>query len=160
MGHTEKGKCSFEGKRRFFDIRGSANCGLACSFVRGGGPKTPFPFFAFYPAIWERRIPLICQEIFGLMSIRIRMGKKGFTLIELMIVVAIIGILAAIAIPQFISFKKKAQISTAVANLELVRAALSQYMTDNPDTLYPTNAEMIDYGTMVSTLDSFGLTCE
>ena len=47
-------------------------------------------------------------------------NKKGFTLIELMIVVAIIGILAAIAIPDFLRFQAKAKQSEAKQNLGAV----------------------------------------
>jgi type IV pilus assembly protein PilA len=47
-------------------------------------------------------------------------GKKGFTLIELMIVVAIIGILAAIAIPNFLKFQAKSKQSEAKSNLGAV----------------------------------------
>jgi type IV pilus assembly protein PilA len=89
-----------------------------------------------------------------------RKGQKGFTLIELMIVVAIIGILAAIAIPNFISFKKKAIISSAVANLETLRSALTQYAADRDDGCYPASLSWNGTveGTLHSTLVSYGLT--
>ena len=50
-----------------------------------------------------------------------RLRKRGFTLIELMIVVAIIGILAAIAIPNFIKFQAKSKQSEAKTNLKAIR---------------------------------------
>jgi len=54
-------------------------------------------------------------------------SKKGFTLIELMIVVAIIGILAAIAIPNFLKFQAKSKQSEAKTNLKAAFTAETSY---------------------------------
>jgi type IV pilus assembly protein PilA len=54
-------------------------------------------------------------------------GKKGFTLIELMIVVAIIGILAAIAIPNFLKFQAKSKQSEAKSNLGAIFTGQTAY---------------------------------
>jgi type IV pilus assembly protein PilA len=58
------------------------------------------------------------------------MNRKGFTLVELMIVVAIIGILAAIAIPNFLQFRLKAKTSEAKSNLGAIRSTEVAYFAE------------------------------
>ncbi len=57
-------------------------------------------------------------------------NKKGFTLIELMIVVAIIGILAAIAIPNFLSYQCKSKQSEAKTNLGAIANSEESYSAE------------------------------
>ncbi len=57
--------------------------------------------------------------------------EKGFTLIELMIVVAIIAVLAAIAIPNFMSFVAKTKRSEAKFNLEAIHKAQISWFSEN-----------------------------
>ena len=64
-------------------------------------------------------------------------SKKGFTLIELMIVVAIIGILAAIAIPKFAELIRKSGEGASKGNLGSIRSSLSIYYGDM-EGQYPT----------------------
>jgi len=58
--------------------------------------------------------------------------QKGFTLIELMIVIAIIGILAAIAIPQFTVYKAKGYNAVSKSDLKNAYTAAQAYFTDVP----------------------------
>ena len=70
-------------------------------------------------------------------------NKKGFTLVEIMIVVAIIGLLAAIAIPNFVKARDTAQANACINNMRQIESAKEQYALEkgltNGDTV--TDAE-------------------
>ncbi len=76
--------------------------------------------------------------------------RKGFTLVELMIVVAILGILSAIAIPMYRNYVSTAKKSEAKANLQTIRLLEEQYYADNK-----TYVAGADTATLIANLPGF-----
>ena len=71
--------------------------------------------------------------------------KAGFTLVEIMIVVAIIGLLAAIAIPNFVKARQTAQANACLNNLRIVDAAKQQWALEKGSTADPSTADIVPY---------------
>lgn len=77
-------------------------------------------------------------------DVRIRNSKKGFTLIELIIVIAILGILSAIAIPKFNDYKDSAVIATLNSNEKILVEQLGLLEAEGKEVSYGVNSKQND----------------
>ena len=93
-------------------------------------------------------------------AMKLKRNTHGFTLVEIMIVVAIIGLLAAIAVPNFMQARTSARTSTCVNNLRLISAAKDQSALENglADSATPTTTQLSPY--LKSTNATTGLPTE
>jgi general secretion pathway protein G len=76
-----------------------------------------------------------------------RKGSGGFSLIELLIVIAVIGVLSGIAIPWYMSYREKVKIENCKLGIKVIETAVKNYATEN--TGYPESLSDVKLGDMV-----------
>lgn len=75
--------------------------------------------------------PRACFTLRTTMRTKFSQGRHGFTLVEIMIVVAIIALLASIAVPGFLRARKRSQASRVINDLRLIDNAVDMYAIEN-----------------------------
>jgi prepilin-type N-terminal cleavage/methylation domain-containing protein len=83
-------------------------------------------------------------------------ASRGFTLIELMIVVAIIAILAAISLPAFITYRQKSVVAAGFASAHTIRTALINLASSNNPGCFPAAGDMTNWSQLAAICNQHG----
>jgi type IV pilus assembly protein PilA len=83
-----------------------------------------------------------------------KQSKKGFTLVEIMIVVVIIGLLAAMAVPAFQKVRQNSQNKTVVSNMRQILSAADQYFLENGVTTATVSTDLVGQGKYIKALNT------
>lgn len=84
-------------------------------------------------------------------------NEKGFTLVEMLIVIAIIAILAAVAAPRYLAYRQTASINTCISNQASLQTALEQFAFS--DGSYPGGGASSNESAMIPTIIKAPITC-